>query len=156
MLDVGDGHRVYWETAGRPDGRPALWLHGRPGAPAGPNRRRYCRRLLAGPPTSSCPGTGLLEVGSGGGVGVFGDARYFGPMAGKPLYNPIVGIASTPFVSGLGASPARLGYLEVVADGGILTFGDASSSSSVPGGQALAAGVVGAPGVGGTFSGQQP
>lgn len=102
------------------------------------------------------PGTGLLEVASGGGVGVFGDARYFGSMAGKPLYNPIVGIASTPFVSGLGASPTRLGYLEVVADGGILTFGDASSSSATPGGQALAAGVVGAPGVGGTFSGQQP
>ena len=33
-LDVGDGHAVYWEVVGSPDGLPAIWLHGGPGAPA--------------------------------------------------------------------------------------------------------------------------
>jgi proline iminopeptidase len=32
MLDVGDGHRVYWETCGNPDGKPAVLLHGGPGS----------------------------------------------------------------------------------------------------------------------------
>src|SRR5262245_19372474 len=32
MLDVGDGHRIYWETCGNPAGRPALVLHGGPGS----------------------------------------------------------------------------------------------------------------------------
>ncbi|MEV6877405.1 prolyl aminopeptidase [Amycolatopsis sp. NPDC051128] len=31
LLDVGDGHRVYWETCGNPDGKPAVMLHGGPG-----------------------------------------------------------------------------------------------------------------------------
>src|SRR5918997_2142615 len=31
MLDVGDGHQVYWEMAGNPDGKPAVFLHGGPG-----------------------------------------------------------------------------------------------------------------------------
>lgn len=39
-LDVGDGHRLYWETVGSADGLPAIWLHGGPGAPASPNSRR--------------------------------------------------------------------------------------------------------------------
>lgn len=33
MLDVGDGHRLYWETSGNPHGTPALFVHGGPGAP---------------------------------------------------------------------------------------------------------------------------
>jgi len=40
-LDVGDGHRLYWETCGRRDGLPAVVLHGGPGAGAGPGLRRY-------------------------------------------------------------------------------------------------------------------
>ncbi len=32
-LDVGDGHTVYWEVIGPPDGLPAVWVHGGPGAP---------------------------------------------------------------------------------------------------------------------------
>lgn len=32
MLDVGDGHCLYWETCGDPDGRPAVVLHGGPGS----------------------------------------------------------------------------------------------------------------------------
>jgi proline iminopeptidase len=39
-LDVGDGHAVYWEVVGSPDGLPAVWLHGGPGAPATANSRR--------------------------------------------------------------------------------------------------------------------
>jgi len=32
MLDVGDGHLVYWETCGSPSGKPALVVHGGPGS----------------------------------------------------------------------------------------------------------------------------
>ncbi|AXK40830.1 prolyl aminopeptidase [Crenobacter cavernae] len=32
LIDVGDGHRLYWEQVGRADGAPALFLHGGPGA----------------------------------------------------------------------------------------------------------------------------
>ncbi|MFJ5990329.1 prolyl aminopeptidase [Lentzea sp. NPDC092896] len=34
MLDVGDGNQVYWEIVGDPDGKPAVFLHGGPGAPS--------------------------------------------------------------------------------------------------------------------------
>jgi proline iminopeptidase len=39
-LDVGDGHRIWWETCGNPDGRPAVVLHGGPGSGATPGLRR--------------------------------------------------------------------------------------------------------------------
>ncbi|MGK5497091.1 prolyl aminopeptidase [Streptomyces sp. URMC 125] len=39
-LDVGDGNRVYWETCGNPDGRPALVVHGGPGSGCGTGARR--------------------------------------------------------------------------------------------------------------------
>jgi proline iminopeptidase len=32
MLDVGDGHSLYWEVCGNPDGKPAVVLHGGPGS----------------------------------------------------------------------------------------------------------------------------
>ncbi len=32
LLDVGDGNRIYWETSGNPAGKPAVFLHGGPGA----------------------------------------------------------------------------------------------------------------------------
>lgn len=41
LLDVGDGHRVYWETCGNPDGKPAVVLHGGPGSGCTPGHRRY-------------------------------------------------------------------------------------------------------------------
>ncbi|MGH3592224.1 MAG: prolyl aminopeptidase [Pseudonocardiaceae bacterium] len=31
-LDVTDGHRLYWEMCGAPDGTPAVYLHGGPGS----------------------------------------------------------------------------------------------------------------------------
>ncbi|WP_086663248.1 prolyl aminopeptidase [Lentzea kentuckyensis] len=39
MLDVGDGNQVYWEVVGNPDGKPAVFLHGGPGAPSNGARR---------------------------------------------------------------------------------------------------------------------
>jgi proline iminopeptidase len=41
MLDVGDGHRIYWECCGNPDGKPALFLHGGPGSGCTPGQRRF-------------------------------------------------------------------------------------------------------------------
>jgi proline iminopeptidase len=40
LLDVGDGHRVYWETCGNPDGKPVVFLHGGPGAGCHADHRR--------------------------------------------------------------------------------------------------------------------
>jgi proline iminopeptidase len=39
-LDVGDGHRLYWERAGKPGGKPAVFLHGGPGGGIAPDHRR--------------------------------------------------------------------------------------------------------------------
>ncbi len=41
MIDVGDGHRVYVEQCGRPDGIPVVILHGGPGGGCSPAMRRY-------------------------------------------------------------------------------------------------------------------
>jgi proline iminopeptidase len=40
MLAVGDGHSIYWETVGSPDGVPAVYLHGGPGGGSTPGSRR--------------------------------------------------------------------------------------------------------------------
>lgn len=40
-MEVGDGHRVWWEASGAQGGRPALLLHGGPGAPPRPRHRRF-------------------------------------------------------------------------------------------------------------------
>ena len=40
MLDVGDGHSLYWERCGTPGGKPAVFLHGGPGGGMSPNHRR--------------------------------------------------------------------------------------------------------------------
>lgn len=41
MLDVGDGHSVYLEQCGNPDGIAVIFLHGGPGSGCNPNHRRY-------------------------------------------------------------------------------------------------------------------
>jgi len=41
MLDVSDGHRIYWECCGNPAGRPALFLHGGPGSGCSPGQRQF-------------------------------------------------------------------------------------------------------------------
>jgi proline iminopeptidase len=41
MLPVGEGHEMYWETCGNPDGKPVVFLHGGPGGGCSPDHRRY-------------------------------------------------------------------------------------------------------------------
>lgn len=41
MLDVGDGHQVYMEQSGNPEGEPVVVLHGGPGGGCSPAMRRY-------------------------------------------------------------------------------------------------------------------
>jgi len=51
-LDVGDGHDLYWEQCGNPDGKSVIFLHGGPGAGCSPDHRRqfdpalYCVTLF--------------------------------------------------------------------------------------------------------------
>lgn len=40
-LAVGDGHRLYWEECGNPDGKPVVFVHGGPGGGCIPGYRRY-------------------------------------------------------------------------------------------------------------------
>ncbi|WP_233236386.1 prolyl aminopeptidase [Bordetella sp. LUAb4] len=39
-LDTGDGHQVYWEKCGNPQGKPAVFLHGGPGSGCSPVHRQ--------------------------------------------------------------------------------------------------------------------
>ncbi|NUT45922.1 MAG: prolyl aminopeptidase [Saccharothrix sp.] len=39
MLEVGDGHALYWEVSGNPEGKPAVVLHGGPGSGSYPRMR---------------------------------------------------------------------------------------------------------------------
>jgi proline iminopeptidase len=41
MLDVGDGHKIYVEQCGNPQGIPVIVLHGGPGGGCSPAMRRY-------------------------------------------------------------------------------------------------------------------
>jgi proline iminopeptidase len=41
LLDVGDGHHVYWEACGNPHGKPAVVLHGGPGSGCSPWFRQF-------------------------------------------------------------------------------------------------------------------
>ena len=41
MLDVGAGHRVYWEQSGHSVGIPVLFCHGGPGSSCSPAHRRF-------------------------------------------------------------------------------------------------------------------
>ena len=41
LLDVGEGHWVYWERCGTPGGIPAVFLHGGPGGGCSPDHRRF-------------------------------------------------------------------------------------------------------------------
>ncbi|WP_079419069.1 prolyl aminopeptidase [Thiomonas intermedia] len=52
LLDTGDGHQIYWELSGNPQGKPAVFLHGGPGSGCSPDHRRlfdpqrYCVLLF--------------------------------------------------------------------------------------------------------------
>ena len=41
FLDVGDGHKIYYDVSGNPNGVPAIFLHGGPGAGCSPRCRRF-------------------------------------------------------------------------------------------------------------------
>lgn len=41
MLPVTDGHTLYFEVSGNPNGKPVVFLHGGPGGNAGPDDRRF-------------------------------------------------------------------------------------------------------------------
>ena len=41
MLALDDVHTMYWESSGRPDGLPVLFLHGGPGGGTSPEHRRF-------------------------------------------------------------------------------------------------------------------
>jgi proline iminopeptidase len=41
LLDVGEGHRLYWEVSGNPEGKPAVVLHGGPGSGCTPWYREW-------------------------------------------------------------------------------------------------------------------
>ena len=41
MLEVGDGHQIYVEESGNPEGRPVVVLHGGPGGGCSPFMRRF-------------------------------------------------------------------------------------------------------------------
>ena len=41
QLPLDGRHTMYWEAAGKPDGQPALFLHGGPGAGAAADHRRF-------------------------------------------------------------------------------------------------------------------
>ncbi len=40
-LPVSDGHTLYWEESGNPEGKPVVFLHGGPGGGSDPKHRRY-------------------------------------------------------------------------------------------------------------------
>ena len=40
MLDVGEGHSLYYERVGTPGAKPAVFLHGGPGGGMAPSHRR--------------------------------------------------------------------------------------------------------------------
>jgi proline iminopeptidase len=40
-LDTPGAHRIYWETSGRPEGIPVVFIHGGPGSGTSPVQRRF-------------------------------------------------------------------------------------------------------------------
>jgi proline iminopeptidase len=41
ILDVGDGHKIYYEQSGNPTGKPVIFIHGGPGAGTSTAQRRF-------------------------------------------------------------------------------------------------------------------
>ncbi len=74
--------------------------------------------------TGSLGETGYYLVAADGGVFAFGNAPFYGSMAGHPLASPIVGMAGTP---------GGTGYYLVAADGGVFAFGSSLFYGSASG-----------------------
>ena len=79
----------------------------------GPGPDSAVSNTVSSPPS---PSQGYWEVASDGGLFSFGTAQFYGSMGGRPLNQPIVGMAPTPDEGG---------YWEVASDGGLFAFGDA-------------------------------
>jgi hypothetical protein len=79
------------------------------------------------------PAGGYWEVASDGGIFAFSGASFAGSIGGRPLDQPIVGMAVTP---------DSKGYWEVASDGGIFSFGSAAFYGSM-GGKPLNRPIVG-------------
>ena len=62
VLDVGDGHQLYWEECGNPDGKPAVFVHGGPTSRA-PSALSLERAYF------TSRGIGVVEVNYGGSSG---------------------------------------------------------------------------------------
>ena len=91
---------------------------------------------LPGPPTPPPPAplrSSYWEVASDGGLFSFGNAQFYGSMGGRPLNEPVVGMAATP---------TDHGYWEVASDGGLFAFGNAQFHGSM-GGRPLNRPIVG-------------
>jgi len=41
MLPVGEGNSIYWDCCGNPEGKPAIYIHGGPGAGSTAQARRF-------------------------------------------------------------------------------------------------------------------
>jgi hypothetical protein len=54
LLDVGDGHRIYWEACGARGAKPAVVLHGGPGGAGCSTRARI----------ASCCSTSAVAAGA--------------------------------------------------------------------------------------------
>ena len=82
--------------------------------------------VSSAPPSSqAAPApTGYWLVGADGGVFAFGDARFYGSLAGMRLNAPIKAMVATP---------DGKGYWLVGADGGVFAFGDARFWGSLAG-----------------------
>lgn len=93
-------------------------------------------RDRTGPPTR----TDYYLAAADGGVFAFGDARFCGSMAGRPLAAPIVDIETVHTVEGGFGTPAE-GYYLAASDGGVFAFGAARFHGSMAG-RPLAAPIV--------------
>jgi hypothetical protein len=115
----------------------AQWTgNGTPTVPANTSNAVTVRIIASGTKTTTKTteiGKGYWEVASDGGLFSFGNAAFYGSMGGKPLNEPIVGIASTP---------TGKGYWEVASDGGLFSFGNAAFYGSM-GGKPLNEPIVG-------------
>jgi hypothetical protein len=108
-------------VAATPDGGDGFWAvdaNGRVGcshvACYGQVTKRLNQPVVDIVPTPDASGYWLTAAD--GGVFAFGDAHYYGSMAGQPLNKPIVAMAATP---------DGKGYWLLGRDGGVFAFGDA-------------------------------
>ena len=79
---------------------------------------------VTAPPAGGSASVGYWLAASDGGVFSFGDANFYGSMAGRPLNRPVVAIPP---------APDGKGYWLAASDGGVFSFGDANFYGSMGG-----------------------